>query len=143
MNKVIFLMMLLGTVAHAEGIPSLTAQFSGYSKKTNHSYTISQAEKRQWKLEDVAPCPSYPCSPSDFTVESKLTPELISDSRIADGSTEIQLSDEYKITFINNGMVPPKADGTREESYWKLTIGKNGTVQEEVKLSFQPILKSR
>ncbi len=143
MKKVIFLMMFVGTVARAEGIPSLTAEFSGYSKKTNHSYKISQADHSLWKLEDVAPCASDPCSPKDNALESMLMPDLTSDSRMADGNTEIQLSDEYKITFINNGMVPPKADGTREESYWKLTISKNGKVQEDVKLYFNPILKTR
>jgi hypothetical protein len=141
MKKVIGLLMLAGTIAHAEGIASLTAEFGGHSTKTNHSYRITQSAGKQWKLEDIAPCPSYPCAPKDHTVESTFTPEMLSDSRMADGNTEIKLSNEYQITFMNYGMAPPSADGTRQESYWKLTI-KKGSVQEDVKLYLYPMVKT-
>ena len=142
MKNVILSVLVMGSVAFAQVTPSLTALFQGHSKKTDHSYRISQGENGNWKIEDIAPCPSYPCSPQDFTQVSHVVPKLLSDARIADGSTEIELSSEYKITFINNGMVPPKADGTREESYWKLTISKTGSAQEDIKLYLQAVVKT-
>lgn len=142
MTKIFLALTVFTTLAFAQVAPSLTAVFQGHSKKTNHSYRITQGENGYWKLEDIAPCPSYPCSPQDFTEVSILLPELISDARIADGNTEIKLSNFYKITFINNGMVPPKADGTREESYWKLSITKNDSAQEDVKLYLQALVKT-
>ncbi len=145
MKTMIALLTLVGILAQAQnqGTPYLTAEFAGYNKKTKHSYVISQSKNGLWKVSDTAPCPSYPCTPADHTTSIEVKPKYLSDLRAADGNTEIELSKTQKLTFINNGMAPPKADGTREESYWKLTISKDGVVQDEVKLYFRPRLLAR
>ena len=123
--------------ANSENVKvSLTSEFHGRSEVSGHIYTLSQLDKGQWQLKDYTPCSSFPCADADQTTVSKYTPKLISELNMADGNTVVKLEDGLVLSFINKGMFPPKADGTREESYWQLEIG-----SEVIVLSFYPRLK--
>jgi hypothetical protein len=144
--KALFLSLALSfTCAIVNATPSLYSEFSGYHKETGLSFKITQSSPDQWKVKIYQPCPSYPCSPEDFASTNYFMFVLLLLPNMADGGTEIALDRLYKITFVNNGMVPPKPDGTREESYWKLSVlnGSTGEIRFEVKLDFLARLKEQ
>lgn len=107
-----------------------------------HYLKLKHAGTATWTLSVYVPCKEYPCDVNENTTNTTLAAHWLSDLRVADGNTVIGLSNGMTVTFVNNGLVPPRADGTRVESYWRLEIpSTSGGKPEIVPLSFVPVIE--
>ena len=121
----------------------IKAEFFGESPKTNIQYEIGQFEGSEaWLVKQVTPCQSYPCDNKGRTKTLKIYPNMTSNETSVDGGAVIELGKYFRLTYYNNGLVPPNADGTRVDSYWTLGIkDKNSNITEEFKMYLQAFLK--
>lgn len=119
---------------------TLTSYLSGKTA-AGHYLKFKNAGAAAWTLSDLRPCEKYPCDINDHTINTTLAAKWLSSLTTADGNTVIGLSNGMIVTFVNNGMVPPRADGPRAESYWQLEIPSiDGAKPEVVRLSFAPTI---
>lgn len=117
---------------------TLTSHLSGKTA-AGHFIELKYAGPATWKLWDYAPCAKFPCADKDQITETTLSARWVSSRAVVDGNTVIELSNGMIVTFVNNGMAPPKPDWTRAESYWQLEIpSTSGGKPEVVQLLFIP-----
>lgn len=139
---------ILGTWVFASVFISKPAQAQTLASYLNgktaagHYLKLKNAGTATWILSVYIPCEKYPCDVNDNTTNTTLSAQWLSDRTMADGNTVIGLSNGMIVTFVNNGLVPPRADGTRVESYWQLEIpATNNTKPEVIRLSFSPMIE--
>lgn len=71
---------------------------TGAIEGLNKSIVIkSNASGSAWTIEEWNECPSYPCKPKDYMVQTVVKPEVIEDTRGTDGSLVLKLNDQMTI----------------------------------------------